>query len=86
MERNVKTHRKTKKHSKSGAVPVAKKVARKRARKSSPRRVKSRPGYDVVGTTSDGVLILRPKVKPTHFTSKEILETIMKVERAARAK
>jgi DNA-binding protein HU-beta len=37
----------------------------------------------VIGTTSDGVKILRPVTRPKHFTSKEIRETIRDVKRAA---
>ena len=36
---------------------------------------KSRTPYQVVGKR-DGVSILRPKAKPTHFTSKEIRKAI----------
>jgi len=36
-------------------------------------------GYDVVGTMSDGVRILRPVTKPTHFTRAEIRQTVQKV-------
>ena len=38
---------------------------------------------EVVGTTPDGVKILRPVTRPKHFTSKEIRETIRDVKRAA---
>jgi len=37
--------------------------------------------YRVVGSTSDGVKILAPETKPTHFTSGEIRETIERVRR-----
>jgi hypothetical protein len=43
--------------------------------KPMPRRKRrSNPAsdYRIIGTTSDGVKILRGKTKPTHFTSKEI--------------
>jgi hypothetical protein len=40
-------------------------------------------GYHVVGTTSDGVKILRGKTKPTHFTSKEIRATIDQIKRGS---
>jgi hypothetical protein len=39
--------------------------------------------YHVVGTTSDGVKILRGKTKPTHFTSKEIRATIDQIKRGS---
>jgi len=37
----------------------------------------------VVGTTSDGVKILRPIVRPKHFTSKEIRKAIIDAKKAA---
>jgi hypothetical protein len=54
--------------------------ATKRARAAS---VRSAPAYQVVGITSDGVKILQGKIKPTHFTSKEIRETIDELKRDA---
>ena len=36
-------------------------------------------GYDVVGTMRDGVRILEPVTRPTHFTRDEIRETVEKV-------
>ena len=36
-------------------------------------------GYDVIGTTSDGVRILKPVTRPTHFTSSQMRETVEKV-------
>jgi hypothetical protein len=35
--------------------------------------------YKVAGTTSDGVRILEPATKPTHFTSKQMRATIANV-------
>ena len=35
--------------------------------------------YKAVGKLSDGVIILAPKTKPTHFTSKQIRSTIQEV-------
>jgi hypothetical protein len=32
----------------------------------------------VAGKTSDGVIVLRAKAKPTHFTAKQIRETIQR--------
>ncbi len=32
----------------------------------------------VAGKTSDGVVVLRAKAKPTHFTAKQIRETIQR--------
>jgi hypothetical protein len=39
-----------------------------------------------VGTTGDGVKIIRPKLKATHFTSKEIRKAILDAKRASAAK
>jgi hypothetical protein len=35
--------------------------------------------HKVIGVTRDGVEILQPTARPTHFTSDEIRETIRKV-------
>jgi hypothetical protein len=35
-------------------------------------------GSRIAGKTSDGVVVLRAKAKPTHFTAKQIRETIQK--------
>jgi hypothetical protein len=50
--------------------------------KSRIARARVAPVYEVVGTTSDGVKILRGKTKPTHFTSKEIRKTIGDLKRS----
>lgn len=42
-------------------------------------------GYKIAGTTGDGVRILEPKTKPTHFTSSEIRATIAKLKGDIRA-
>jgi hypothetical protein len=42
--------------------------------KNAPKRA-----YKSVGKLSDGVVILAPKSKPTHFTSKQIRSTIHEV-------
>lgn len=43
---------------------------------------KTSPGsYRTAGRTSDGVTILTPKSKPTHFTKSEMRSTIQKVLR-----
>lgn len=39
----------------------------------------------VLGTTKDGVRILKPKGKATHFSAKEIREAISTVRAAKRA-
>jgi hypothetical protein len=56
---------------------TAVKQARKAARKT--------PKYQVVGTTSDGVKILRAKAKAKHFTAREIRATIREVLRGSAA-
>jgi len=52
--------------------------------KKSPAK-KTHMGYRVLATLPDGVKLLAPKTKPTHFTSDEIRQTIRRVlrERAA---
>ncbi len=50
--------------------PVARSVKRKQA--------------DIIGVTSDGVEVLRPKTAPTHFTRAEIRKTIRDVLAAQR--
>jgi hypothetical protein len=39
--------------------------------------------YEAAGKTHDGVTILMPKTKPTHFTTREIRTTITEVRRDA---
>jgi hypothetical protein len=67
---------------------TGKKVAREQSgsrKKAAGRpRTRSKPkkkfhGYEVVGTTSDGVVLLRGAVKPDHFTSREIRQAIREV-------
>jgi hypothetical protein len=41
--------------------------------------------YKVAGRLSDGVSVLEPKTKPTHFTSRQIRGTISDVLRRAKA-
>ena len=41
---------------------------------------RQRQAYKIAGTTSDGVRILEPKVKPTHFTSSEMRAAIAKLK------
>jgi|tagenome__1003787_1003787.scaffolds.fasta_scaffold16758599_2 hypothetical protein len=51
----------------------------------APKVLRADPGsYKIVGSTSDGVKILAPKTKPTHFTRQEIRETISSVVRASK--
>ena len=42
-------------------------------------------GYKVLGTTTDGVKILKPKGHPTHFTEKELRDAITVVRSAQKA-
>jgi hypothetical protein len=42
-------------------------------------------GYKVLGTTKDGVKILKPKGRATHFTEKELREAIAIVRSAQKA-
>jgi hypothetical protein len=60
--------------------PVGKRVYKKASGGNRAR------GYRVVGITTDGVRILRPKVKPEHFTSSEIRRAIAEVEGSASTK
>jgi hypothetical protein len=41
--------------------------------------------YKVLGTTKDGVKILKPKGRPTHFTEKELRDAITVVRSAQKA-
>ena len=54
---------------------MAKKHSTKSASLAKPKRVSS---PKVAGKTSDGVVVLRAKAKPTHFTAKQIRETIQR--------
>ena len=77
-------------------VPMAKvkrsgKISQKRALRSfrsvtkRAKKVASAPktahGYQIVGITTDGIRILRAKVKPKHFTSSQIRKAISEVEK-----
>jgi len=42
-------------------------------------------GIKVLGTTKDGVRILKPKGNATHFTQKEIYSTVASVRAAKKA-
>lgn len=46
---------------------------------------KKASAYRSVGTTSDGVRVIAPKLKPTSFTSAQIRTTIRQVLRDHRA-
>jgi hypothetical protein len=92
----MRTMSKVRGHPKSGRRTAVKMLVRKsgaqlqsaaKRRKSWSGGVKfgvskSSPRYDIVGRTRDGVSILRPKVKPKHFTSKQIRKAIIEVENA----
>jgi hypothetical protein len=54
--------------------------------KAAPARASKKASsgsYQVVGTLPDGVKVLKPKSKPTHFTSKQIRSTILEIRRKA---
>lgn len=57
----------------------------KASKKTYPagKAAKRAAGTKVLGTTKDGVLILKPKGAPTHFTQKELRDAVATV-RAAR--
>lgn len=44
--------------------------------KTSTKSTRRNEGYEVVGTTADGVKILRQVGNPKHFTREEMRETI----------
>jgi hypothetical protein len=66
----LKVTRSAKKASKAGTSKTSKKASRK--------------GSKVLGTTFDGVRILKPKNKATHFTVRELEAAISRV-RASRS-
>jgi hypothetical protein len=45
-------------------------------------RPKTPRGYVVLGITRDGVAILKPRFKATHFTDEELREAILKARTA----
>ena len=53
-------------------------MTKRSASSSAPKSAKATASgsYKLAGKLSDGVAILSPKTKPTHFTSKEIKATI----------
>jgi hypothetical protein len=68
-------------------MATAKKSTRSRTRSVGKKKSAEKARHsEVVGITSDGVTILRPKAKPTHFTAKQIRETIREVLKLAPAK
>ena len=54
---------------------MAKKYSTKPGRQAKSGGVNS---SKVAGKTSDGIVVLRAKAKPTHFTAKQIRETIQR--------
>ena len=61
------------------AVSAAKKpgaASKAAAKKIGAGKMQPVKRYRVAGTTSDGVVVLHSAVKPTHFTSDEIRQTI----------
>ena len=58
------------------AMAKPKSSAKKRPRAGSG-------SHKVAGYAHDGVKILAPKTKPTHFTSREIRETILEIRAKA---
>ena len=54
-------------------------MAKKHTTKSGPQAKPGRVGKSkIAGKTSDGVVVLRAKAKPTHFTAEQIRETIQR--------
>lgn len=49
------------------------------------RKAKPVPGYKVAGESTDGIPILEPKTRPSHFTSREMKSTVETVKRRAKA-
>ena len=62
---------------------MAKKTASKSARDARTGRFIG--SYEVLGTTKDGVKILKPKGRATHFTEKELREAIATVRSTPEA-
>ncbi len=46
---------------------------------------KRAPKSQILGVTHDGVEILKPRGKPTHFTNRELVETIRRVKQSRAA-
>ena len=54
--------------------------------RSSGKGVETFRGHEVLAVTKDGVRILKPKGKATHFTTKEIREAVAAARAARLAK
>lgn len=62
-------------------------MAKKQSTKSKPPAKAGRTSSSrIAGTTSDGVVVLRTKAKPTHFTAQQIRDTIRKTGLALNSK
>jgi hypothetical protein len=59
------------------------KVTKKFGKHVKPRKTSG--GADVLGVTNDGVRILKPKGRATHFTRKELRATVATVRAAKQA-
>lgn len=59
------------------------KVTKNDGKRVNPR--KTGGGAEVLGVTKDGVRILKPKGPATHFTRKELRETVATVRAAKQA-
>lgn len=64
-----------------GLAPIAEKPKITNMAKVKSSSKTQRTSYKVVGRTEDGVKILAPKTKPTHFTRGEMRSTISTVRR-----
>jgi hypothetical protein len=82
----LKVTRSANKASKDGASKTSKAASRKGSKSVSHKtsKVASHKTSKVLGTTSDGVRILKPKSRATHFTVPRLKAAISRV-RAARA-
>jgi hypothetical protein len=58
---------------------MAKRAVQSNAKKAFASKAKKSSGYSYIGTISDGVKIIRPRVMATHFTTKQIRQVIAKV-------
>ena len=50
---------------------------------SKVKKPKPAPGYKIAGRSADGIPILEPKTRPSHFTSRQMKSTVKSVIRAA---
>lgn len=60
-------------------------MAKQRTQRTTTGASKTSSGsYKTVGKLADGVTILSPKAKPSHFTAREIKSTIRELRRNSR--